>query len=373
MAYKYNYNTQQQTNTSNPSTKTSYTARVLDVVLDSTHPDYKTHGESQSIGMIRYAIVGSEYSTKDTAKLPIAYPLRGNQKYIPMKSEIVIIHLGPSDEVSESDRAEKVYYSDVINLWNHPHHGGSQESNSEDSIELGEYFQEVSDINPMQPFEGDYILEGRNGQSLRFSTAVEEKTPWLGKDQSKPITILSNGQRLTDEGFSLITEDVNEDYSSIYLTSTQQVPLTPSHTFSKTYKQDAPLSHADFNAPQLLLNSDRIVLNSRKDSILLTSQDSVGVKGARINIEGVSKIHLEAPRIYLGEEATQQVVLGNELKDLLSEILDELGSVGQKLLKATNGGGPIVSAIDAGQSLITSSTRLKTKLSRILSQKSYVE
>ena len=72
---------------------------------------------------------------------------------------------------------------------------------------LGNYFTERLDIQPLLPFEGDTIIEGRFGNSIRFgATAIEKEE--LPEEQSAystkgetgdPITIIRNGALVEEE------------------------------------------------------------------------------------------------------------------------------------------------------------------------------
>jgi hypothetical protein len=81
------------------------------------------------------------------------------------------------------------------------------------------------------PYMGDVIYEGRWGNSIRFGSTVKSKSqysnPWSRSgNNGDPITIVRNGQnKLANEfGAEPITENIKNDLSSIYLTSTQALP-----------------------------------------------------------------------------------------------------------------------------------------------------
>ena len=83
----------------------------------------------------------------------------------------------------------------------------------------------------MLPFAGDVINQGRWGNSIRFGSTARSLGLNNWSDSGKngdPITILRNGQPKdsTPKGWVPITEDINKDLASLYLTSTQQIPLS---------------------------------------------------------------------------------------------------------------------------------------------------
>jgi len=105
----------------------------------------------------------------------------------------------------------------------------------------GNDFKEIEDVNNLQPFEGDVILQGRSGHSIRLGATVnvsaessaekryQTMPSWStgdGGDQA-PIIIIRAGasdvQKNTENNY--IIEKVNEDKSSIYVCSGQKIPI----------------------------------------------------------------------------------------------------------------------------------------------------
>jgi len=364
--YNYNLRSIIQTARNVSQTEILVPARVVDVILDNSHPEFERYGRWAAIGAVKYRVLNRDIDESNPQNLPIAFPLQSHIKHIPLKNEIILVISSPSELLDESSNNVKNYYLDIVNLWNHPHHNGFPD-NTEQDIELGEDFQELVDINPMRPFEGDVIFEGRQGQSLRFSTGIPNKTPWIG-EQGNPITILSNGQVTTDEGFTTITEDVNEDFSSLYLTSNQQVKLTPSQTFSLFSPEGVNL----YQQSQFLANTNRVVLNGR-DSILGTAVNQIGLKATSVYLEGTSNIGINATKIQLGEKNTQPLLKGTDTVELLKDLLTELQNVGKLLTTAANSAGPVIQAVDAGFSLIERTSTLLSRLEPLKSKKSFTE
>ena len=235
-----------------PDTKLK-AVRVTDIILDPSHDRFEDYGKYDSIGTIFYTELNqSNPSTDSTAK-----PLFSFVKNYPLKNEVVLI-------TSTDDKDNKIssYYFPLINIWNHPHHNAlpyieTPSNNSNDyqqsiarkvedgstGINLGDYFQEKLDIKPLLPYEGDTIIEGRFGSSIRFgSTNISNKvgTPngWSNVGElGDPITIIRNGQpKLDDKGWVHNIEDISNDISSIYMTSNQQLSnFTPASLNQKSF------------------------------------------------------------------------------------------------------------------------------------------
>jgi len=239
--------------------------RVIDVILDRHHPAFTSYDD---VGMIFFQkSTGKIYKRKiptdksNLNNLPTARPLHPNSRYIPLKNEIVALYVGIG-----ATEHPTVYYSSVINVWNHPHHnalptkgelaalnasGGNDDYDvtgtgiqrrSEDGdtgINLGLYYSESLAIKPLIPFEGDFLLEGRFGNSIRFGSTnnsenLTVKNHWSSGDvkTGDPITIIRNGQKGIRvpaneqeeiKGWEPTLEDPNGDDSIIFMTSNQVI------------------------------------------------------------------------------------------------------------------------------------------------------
>ncbi len=223
-------------------------ARVIDIILDPVHPKYHT---SEDIGTIFYAHIGTKKGADNKDVLPKAIPLFSFQKYYPLKNEIVLILDGDVVE-SNNSRSRSKFYLPSINIENNPHHNavpwvghnvernkaGTQtyqntldgnvknSQNTSLDINFGNYFLEKNYIRSLRPFEGDNILEGRFGNSIRLGSTTKKQNAWSQNgENSDPIIIIRNGQynNLSDSTFGPNTENINFDDSSIYLTSNQNI------------------------------------------------------------------------------------------------------------------------------------------------------
>ena len=324
--------------------------RVLSIVLDETHPRFKELGEWNGLGIIEYEDV---INPLPSPSLPIARPLTGNFKNLPLINEVVYIIALPDTEIESISSNTIEYYINIVSLWNHPHHNafpttpntlpptqqkdyiqteaGNVRRVTDQSTEifLGKTFVERSNIHPLLPFEGDMLYEGRWGNSIRIGSTVKN-TPnnWstVGTD-GDPILIIRNGQGVqTEEGWVPTVEDINNDDSSIYSTSTQKIPLKASSTLYDSYKT-APTAPDQYDGKQILINSGRLVFNSTVDHILFSSKKS-------INLNAVEGVNIDTPtvtfssgKMFLGSKnATEPILLGNQTVNLLDQLLVNLQS-----------------------------------------------
>jgi hypothetical protein len=78
-----------------------------------------------------------------------------------------------------------------------------------------------------------------------------------------PLTILRNSQY--DDGKDAWipqVEDINKEGSSVYMTSTQAIPIEVSSKSYSSYKT-APTSPDKFAGEQIILNSGRLLFNTK--------------------------------------------------------------------------------------------------------------
>ena len=336
--------------------------RVTDIILNDKYPEFDKYGGPNGIGTIFYELnnfIGGENG--------IAKPFFPQLSAYPLVNEMVLIFKLPNSNIGRNTAEESYYYINMISLWNHPHHnaypnpvtsntlpesqqrdykqtsGGSvrRVTDEETGIDLNSdinlsqaTFQERNNIHPLLPFAGDIIHQGRWGNSLRFgstaATADTQLNSWSSTgDNGDPITILRNGQPLnsSDEGWKHITEEINPDLSSIYLTSYQSIGLKPSSENYRSFKT-LPTSISSFTNPQIILNSDRVIINAKTDSVLLSAQKSVSLStNESVNIN-TKTLSIDAGRINLGsKDAPESVVRGDTLYFQLNGICDALTSM----------------------------------------------
>jgi hypothetical protein len=124
---------------------------------------------------------------------------------------------------------------------------------------------------------------------------------------------------------------------------------------------------------QIIINSGRVILNSKDDSVFIFGKKAIGLSSAgTINFDSDDKFIVNSPQIYLGLEAKEPLVKGQALEDLLSDLLDSLNELGGKLTFATDSNGVFITSITtSGKSLQRSIARVKSNLSAIKSTKNF--
>ena len=354
-------------------------ARVTDIVLDENHPKFKDVGEWNGIGAIFYQFVNQSGTTTDSS---YALPYDSQQKTYPLVNEIVLLFSLPNQQMGANTSNQSYFYLKPLGIWNHPHHDAypnlvtsnnpqqSQDYKATDQgvvrrvtdnsteIELNSpvnpsqnTFVEKADIHPLMPYMGDSLLEGRHGQSLRFGSTAKSQSEisnnWSAAGTNgDPITILRNGQptKVSDRGWIPIVENISQDLSSIYLTSYQKIPFSIANENFISYTTP-PTTPAQYINPQIILNSDRIVINAKNDSVLISGQNSVGISSnGSINIESTSEINIASKLTRLGSKSANQSVLrGDETVEYLKILINELQNIAEalKVVQDWPGGAPV--------------------------------
>jgi len=137
---------------------------------------------------------------------------------------------------------------------------------------------EISDIIPIQPYQGDNIIQDRFGSALRFSsthknlTAYSQKPFWQGSVVGDPFVALSCGINSTRKPGYFSIENPDKDSSFIYLSSTQKINNLKLSQ-KKIGSQTKPLS--SYTAPQVIISSDRLIFNAREDELVLVSKKDI--------------------------------------------------------------------------------------------------
>jgi hypothetical protein len=370
-------------------------ARVTDIVLDENHDKFSNVGQWSGIGAIYFELVNQSGTGTN---INYALPYDSQLKTYPLVNEIVLLISLPNKNMGKQTSSESYFYLKPLGIWNHPHHDAYpsifddirkkiQQNNNptttlpptndgvDNTIDLNSptnksqnTFVEKENIKPLMPFMGDSLMEGRYGQSIRFGSTAksqsEKKNNWSESgNNGDPILIIRNGQpeKLTDDrGWIPITEDLNKDLSSIYLTSKQKIPFSIANENFSAY-DSPPLLPSLFTSPQIILNSDRIILNAKTDSVLISGEKSVGLSSNK-------SINLEAEQVYIdgidirlgGSNAKESVLLGDKTTQLLEIIIKEIINISEKLQS------PALSRIDP--TLLPVASIASTNLNKVLKQ-----
>ena len=274
-------------------------------------PDKSSVGNTNSLFAIKIRTCGDYFNTR----IIIAKPGNISNKQIPLIGEFVLVYKTFNELTTTTQWRETWYYLTTISVQSSINEnmlpGISSNSSQQEiqNIKPGKTFEQRV-ISPLQPYEGDTLLEGRWSNSIRLGSSIAsspaghyyKSAPWSSTNPGDPIIVLSNGRNnKTKKEF--VVENIEQDAASLYLTSTQQL---------NDLKITKPLTvHNSFDGSQFVGIADRIILRAKRDLAVIDSE--LGIV-------------LNTPNnIYIGgEKASQPLVHGDVLLDVLGKILDHL-------------------------------------------------
>ena len=356
--------------------------RVVQIVLDETSIEsdlYNNLGRENSLNGIFYRNILESSITEeediDFSTLPFAYCDNSTIKRIPVKGEIVEITLKPSSTLGGGNYPFAAYYSFPLNIWNNAHHNALPDTKVDiTEIDFGESIKEQERIAPLQAFSGDVLLEGRLGQSLRFS-GFNHPRSILTTDTniSSPYAILKVGQDPEYDDLQSYVEDINKDLNSIYITTNHIIPIEKSISKQNTFRDTPPLDLNKFQNNQIVLDSGRIVLHAKQDSIFLNSLNSISFESTTINLDSTEYLSIDAPEVYIGSNAVEPAVLGDSTEALLRKVLDLLTEIGTQFTKATTPATAVAVLAGLGAYIPAQVNTIASRLNSIKSKKVKVE
>jgi len=226
--------------------------------------------------------------------------------------------------------------------------GGTSKPPANEKPEKGYKINEK--IKFLKPREGDTILSGRVGNTIRFSEFFLTED---GKTSS-PGIFIRNKQKGEDDSKKigeLVDEDINKDGTSVYITSGKiKVPFKETIGVAKVGFSGYP-SNEKLTGNQLFINSDRIILSAKASEFIIFGKGNTGTitdgnwsvdaagniyqkAGGEITLHNNSKIFLnsESGNIFLGKDAgigdagasVQHMVLGGDLVLILQQLCDAI-------------------------------------------------
>ena len=329
---------------------------VLEVHLDDTKNSFPQGSDGSDytyLGGVKGRLVISE-TGKNIDKLSDYKPLNPNIQTTPVIGEIVIgvKYLG------------QLFYTTQVNFFGNPNFntqhglskGKSKDTLVSDSIDtaneqddagvkLGYYLEPTQDVRRLLPQEGDVLIEGRFGNTIRIGSDIKND------NQDSPNIILNAGQSKDDfpNPKQPIEERIDTDGSSVYITTNQPLTFTPGI--------ESQLSPPPYEGKNILLSSDRIIFNTKNGGDIVFGSNN------NISICAPKEVVIEADTTKIGSiGATEPLVLGAILESKLNDILTLIET---GLLAPT---GPVV--VGPGAGLLAS---LKSTLSQIKSPKNLVE
>jgi hypothetical protein len=314
-----------------------------------------------------------------------AKPFFPQFSYFPLLGELVYIIELPSPIPGQPQK----YYINPINIW------GNSQVNAQTPLKstpVGKTFVENSSLRPLLNFEGDNIILGRKGNSIRFGSTVKTFSflnNWSSTgNNGDPITIITNGIAL-DPSKDFYVEDINKDAASIYLTTTQRIPLNTNILAYNPNTAPIPINEYS-NSSQIILNAGRIVLNSSQENLMFFSNGDVEIStNNMISLNGDGGIYLNSkrtkntlgdviPKIFLGTKSdgskpTEPLLLGDKTVTLLGDMIAYLAIFAAQMTacSVTQEGAPLSKVEASSEALYSNLYSLFNRLEDITSQQNF--
>jgi hypothetical protein len=254
--------------------------------------------------------IGGERAIMNRLQNEYAAPAFFNKR-IPLVGEKVFVFKGPGINASAASiKTSQLYYFTILNGidnptlhvkdWNFERKvNNSLNSPTPEKIiyDDREYAytmkKNATSAKMLQPYEGDDIWEGRFGQSIRFSRhygnsykpgpdiyEIKNTNYWPGKKENDSIIIIKT--KKVESGKKFDIEDISKDASSIYLTTSQKI-LKFKAGFNKN--KDVKTIPSWDKGSQIIVDSDRIVLNAKNDNAYLIGKNKVVISGNAIMLQ----------------------------------------------------------------------------------------
>jgi hypothetical protein len=236
-----------------------FPAQVLKVCMSTT--DTEMYKFPRDIGAIKFRSLAWVSNKSEDEVTSTAYPLDRSIARYPLPGEEVIIIVATGDVSGAKDNTilkDTYFYTFAVsalhNITSNTHPFMKTESKkvsrtnkdvSKDEAAL-RFDKEIKDINliktadnsskvykQLQPFEGDFILQGRFGNSIRFgSTSPKSSTPWADKPTSPGVSgdgiliLRVDRDYSTKSEDMFVKEDIDKDDGTIMMCTSQKVPMT---------------------------------------------------------------------------------------------------------------------------------------------------
>lgn len=259
--------------TSNPSTDLLRFGQVIDVILDDSS-DY--YGSDTAIGIIRFRLIPDDISLAEKDISRFAFPIDRTNYKVPLPGEQVMIYtikVGPQlffgygqivqnayNNAYNSDPflATRVQYVEqdpfglsTLQAGLSPDVGSRFAKRFNEKLNIPiEVYEAALKHPPLNVREGDVVIQGRFGAQVRFTSTLEDTSihkniaatkiigdnvltgkSGLATSDGDPIIILQAAKLTpaTEKGFTsndrLDDNSIVDAESSIYLTSTQSIPI----------------------------------------------------------------------------------------------------------------------------------------------------
>lgn len=357
-------------------------ALVEDIILNKGHKNYAADGSN--IGMVKVRFIPGDRGVTDE-KLNWASPMDASIREYPLKNELVLVfyslgrlfytrRINSTNKVTESSWPGLSQIFSPQTPANVTADGmrtaaaggpsyrswGAQQQES-----LGDEFAENPTVRMVQPFEGDLIIYGRYGTTIRAGSSLFSNPTTPVPQPNLLLTVGQSLDRRTSTGnagrFQLVQEDINKDWSSIWMVVDEQIVLNPATRGTVAHLRSSKTSNSlNYTGAQIFINSDRLILNSKRHEISLFAKKEINLSavgaitvdssddtfitarrnvqitahsgeltlvGSRVSIVGdgisIGPIKQYGDKLFIGsgDNTEQPMVLGGKLQEWLQDLM----------------------------------------------------
>jgi hypothetical protein len=343
-------------------------AEVLSVLLDEDDLPFIGNTDDKDWSRYGWARVRMAISSVTVGDTILVAPLDSNIKEYPYPNEYVIV----------ASYFGKKYYTQKLNLLNSSNAnsfpGLSAAYNPQKDEWIKTNLPPIIDptIRQIKAEEGDIIFNGRFGQSIKFGSNIKEiikddntSDVNTGKQNSPNLIIRAGQGEIPEVDNKPVKEDINLDGSSIWMTTDQIVDINTSNNNQNFLYTQAEKGSDGFGGNQIIINSDRLIFNTKKNAIIMTSPTAIGLSA---NYEIGLEVPNDTGKVMLGDAMDQtQPALGGKLTmELIDKLLDYLITFANDISSAkgtcVNFTIPISDIYPGSKGLVASLKELKTRM-----------
>ena len=295
------------------------------------------------------------------------FPLLRNHGDVPTKGDPVLLctigninyYLGPLNTLNNSptwndDKNYKkeltMLNADRVKNTQRGERGESFNFNKELSYKrLQKINNELDYGNILNETIGDYLIEGRHGNSIRVGSRSNNPYIFISNQRNNENSFESMGDgsliTITSEGTlaqhfpnyydgDVLDENTEQVFGFTLASDTLDNNVNPIGTIQSHLNNGAEIQTTIYgygngnNENQILLHSDRITLNSKSDDIFMSSIKDIHIgAGENLSISTNKQMVISSTQTLFGKDAKEPMVKGYELVDLLISIVDMFGEV----------------------------------------------
>ena len=329
-----------------PTQISSYIKRIINASQYDYHEteafevDKVIMNETQNHGAVLGYFINNP---KQEIKGGVVLPLMPNVSMIPLKGEHVVV----------VEYNGQHYYTGIINRTNSVNENalpGTSDTYKQNT-KYGNTF-ERKDIRRVHVCEGEIVYEGRFGNSIKLGCNHKNNTP--------NIRIRAGQQPTSGSIGNVIKENINEDKSSIYLSTNETIELDGLSTSGgRSFGEES------IKGNSIVMNSDKLFFNAKNGNVNVRASKDLILQGDEVFIHANKgrTIKLGPPGAIFIPTLNSEVI--GELFFLLIDVITDIQVFSPKLSNP-------VTAVSAAADLVKLGTVKLPKILNIVKNELYL-